>query len=125
MAERSEEAESKPVEAPSLVGAEVITTAWKQKASFHNRRGKVVKVLAKKVRVELLSGPAKGQLHDYRVQDVRIIAPAVGTEGCTALRGLLSSPSAAKVTAGPQDKAEAGKEEAAKAVDYEQIAAKL
>eukprot|EP00971_Amphidinium_carterae_P021048 415323-Amphidinium_carterae.1 len=52
------------------LGDVVMCSAGKAKASYDNKRGKIVKVLSQKIRVQLLEGPCQGQEKDYAFDKV-------------------------------------------------------
>ena len=107
-----------------LVEGDIVRTkATKFKDKFHDKTAKVENVLAKKVRVRMLDGPAAGTAHDFTVDNIIIIdaagaavAPGAGTQVPVAT-GVAPGAAPAATQATTQD--------TAIAADPAQVAARL
>jgi colicin import membrane protein len=84
-------------------GDTVRTKARKHKDKYHDKKGTVEKILAKKVRVLLLEGPAKGTTHDFTFDNVVMIGPPAeeGPHVAASADGPAAAPAAAAPAAAP------------------------
>ena len=83
-------------------GSIVVGTASKWKEKYDGHKCKVITLLTKHVKVEILEGPAKGEVHKYSYDSVKRVAPRESSGSATppdASSDAASAPSASSGSA--------------------------
>ena len=83
-------------------GSIVVGTSSKWKEKYDGHKSKVITLLSKHVKVEILEGPAKGEVHKYSYDSVKRVAPRESSGSATppdASSDAASAPSASSGSA--------------------------